>query len=149
MGNDNYDKDTRVVFSRRIKAGTKRTYFFDVKESHNNNCFLVITESRRRLNDGGFDRDSIYIYREDINKFVEGLIDVVDVIKTEIMPNYDFTAFDHHDEQPKANKNNSEKPAEEAPEEENFNVLNPSKHPNTEFDSMKKRNFNIDENDRW
>ncbi len=83
------------VFSKRIKAGKRRTYFFDVRETRASDYFLTITESRKRFDDNGYDRHKIFLYKEDFNKFVKGLNEAVDFVKTELMPDFDFDAFNH------------------------------------------------------
>lgn len=63
------------IKTKAVRAG-KRTYFFDVKTTRNDDYFLTITESRKRTNDDGsssFSRHQIYLYKEDFEKFVEGL----------------------------------------------------------------------------
>lgn len=82
-----------TAYSQKVRAGKKRTYFFDIKETRNNTYSLIITESRKRFDDRGFDRSSIYVYQEDINKFVKGLEEAVVYIKTELLPNYDFDEY--------------------------------------------------------
>ena len=83
------------VFSIRIKAGKRRTYFFDVRETRGSDYFLTITESRKRFDDNGYDRHKVFIYKEDFNKFTKALIESVDFVKTELMPDFDFDAFNH------------------------------------------------------
>lgn len=83
------------MYSKRIKAGKRRTYFFDIKATKSNDYFLTITESRKRFNDDGYDRHKIFLYKEDFNKFLKGLSEAVDFVKTELMPNFDFDAFSH------------------------------------------------------
>jgi hypothetical protein len=83
------------VYSKRIKAGKRRTYFFDVRETRGNDFYLTITESRKRFDSDGYDRHKIFLYKEDFNKFVKGLIEAVDYVKTELMPDFDFDAFNH------------------------------------------------------
>ena len=92
---ENNDKKMESVFSKRIKAGKRRTYFFDVRETRGSDYFLTITESRKRFDDNGYDRHKIFLYKEDFNKFVKGLIEAVDYVKTELMPDFDFDAFNH------------------------------------------------------
>lgn len=76
-----FDKPEREeVYSRRVRAG-KRTYFFDVKATRANDYFLTITESKKRLEDGVFIKHKIFLYKEDFEKFTEGLNDVVAYIK--------------------------------------------------------------------
>lgn len=81
-------KDNEIVYSKAIKAG-KRIYYLDVKKSRNDDLFLAITESKKKFS--GFEEDTqvtyekhkIFLYREDFDKFVEGLEDVVGFIKRE------------------------------------------------------------------
>ncbi|MBM3414572.1 MAG: DUF3276 family protein [Bacteroidetes bacterium] len=83
------------IYSKRLRAGKRRTYFFDVRATKGNDYYLTITESRKRFDDNGYDRHKIFLYKEDFNKFVKALGEVVDYVKTELMPNFDFDAFDH------------------------------------------------------
>src|ERR671926_1299137 len=83
------------VYSKRIRAGKRRTYFFDVRATRSNDYFLTITESRKRFNDNGYDRHKIFLYKEDFNKFIKALGEAVDYVKTELMPDFDFDAFNH------------------------------------------------------
>ncbi|MEO6406847.1 MAG: DUF3276 family protein [Ferruginibacter sp.] len=83
------------VYSKRIKAGKRRTYFFDVRETRGNDFYLTITESRKRFDSDGYDRHKIFLYKEDFNKFLKGLTEAVDYVKTDLMPDFDFDAFNH------------------------------------------------------
>lgn len=83
------------IFSKRIKAGKRRTYFFDVRETRGNDYFITITESKKRFNDDGYDRHKMFIYKEDFNKFITALTETADYVKTELMPDFDFDAFNH------------------------------------------------------
>ena len=83
------------VYSKRIKAGKRRTYFFDVRETRGNDFYLTITESRKRFDSDGYDRHKIFLYKEDFNKFMTGLTEAVDYVKTDLMPDFDFDAFNH------------------------------------------------------
>ena len=86
------------IYSEKVKAG-KRTYFFDVKSTRSNDYYLTITESKKRYNkdDEGFtyEKHKIFLYKEDFNKFMEALNATVNHVKTELMPEVDFTQFDH------------------------------------------------------
>lgn len=93
------DRKQESVYSRRLKAGKRRTYFFDVRETKGNDFFLTITESRKRFNDDGYDRHKIFLYKEDFNKFINGLTEAVDFVKTDLMPDYDFDIFSHAGEE--------------------------------------------------
>jgi len=88
------------VYSKRIRAGKRRTYFFDVRATRGNDYFLTITESRKRFNEDGYDRHKIFLYKEDFNKFIKALTEAVDHVKTELMPDFDFDAFNHDNHEP-------------------------------------------------
>lgn len=76
-----YDnKEREEVYSKKVRAG-KRTYFFDVKATRSNDYYVTITESKKRLEDGVFVKHKIFLYKEDFEKFAEGLRDTVDYIK--------------------------------------------------------------------
>jgi len=92
---ENNDKKMESVYSKRIRAGKRRTYFFDVRETRGNDYYLTITESRKRFDSDGYDRHKIFLYKEDFNKFIKGLGEAVDYVKTELMPDFDFDAFNH------------------------------------------------------
>ncbi len=71
------------IFSKPVRAG-KRTYFFDVKATKGNDYYLTITESKRKVgNDGHFayDKHKIFLYKEDFEKFTEGLEEVIGYIR--------------------------------------------------------------------
>ncbi|MCK4662850.1 MAG: PUR family DNA/RNA-binding protein [Bacteroidales bacterium] len=80
---ENDKKGREEIFSRAIRAG-KRTYFFDVKATRKNDYYLTITESKKRYDQDGkfhFEKHKLFLYKEDFEKFTEGLNDVVDYIK--------------------------------------------------------------------
>lgn len=91
------DRDNEPLYSKRLKAGKRRTYFFDVRTTRGNDYFLTITESKKRFNDDGYDRHKIFLYKEDFNKFIAALTDAVDHVKTELLPDFDFDSFSHDD----------------------------------------------------
>ncbi len=95
MEYENNDKKIESVFSSKIRAGKRRTYFFDVRATKGNDYFLTITESRKRFDDNGYDRSKIFLYKEDFNKFIKALTEALDYVKTELMPDFDFDAFNH------------------------------------------------------
>ena len=71
------------VYSKPVRAG-KRTYFFDVKATKGNDYYLTITESKRRQERDGrfvYDKHKIFLYKEDFQKFADGLQEVVNYIK--------------------------------------------------------------------
>lgn len=98
MDNGNFeqnDKKIESVYSTRIRAGKRRTYFFDIRATRGNDYFLTITESRKRFDNNGYDRHKIFLYKEDFNKFLKAINEAVDYVKTELMPDFDFDAFNH------------------------------------------------------
>ena len=74
------NREREEVFSKKVRAG-KRTYFFDVKATRSNDYYVTITESKKRFEDGQFIKHKIFLYKEDFEKFAEGLQDVVEYIK--------------------------------------------------------------------
>jgi hypothetical protein len=72
------------LYSKSVRAG-KRTYFFDVKSTKGGDYYLTITESKKRFGQDGkffFEKHKIFLYKEDFEKFSEGLSEAVDFIKT-------------------------------------------------------------------
>ena len=113
MAYENNDKKMESIYSKRIRAGKRRTYFFDVRATRGNDYYLTITESRKRFDDNGYDRHKIFLYKEDFNKFIKALGESVDYVKTELMPDFDFDAFNH-----------DENPDEYIPQESNGEAVN-------------------------
>jgi hypothetical protein len=74
------NREREEVYSKKVRAG-KRTYFFDVKATRSNDYYVTITESKKRLEDGVFVKHKIFLYKEDFEKFAEGLKDTVEYIK--------------------------------------------------------------------
>lgn len=81
------------VYSRPVRAG-KRTYFFDVKTTRgNNDYYLTITESKRRQEHDGtfsYDKHKIFLYKEDFEKFSEGLQEAVAYIRDNLLGGQSF-----------------------------------------------------------
>ncbi len=82
-GFDNKDKEE--IFSKSVRAG-KRTYFFDVKTTKTNDYYLTITESKKQFSDDGkftFIKHKIFLYKEDFEKFMEGINEGMNFIRKE------------------------------------------------------------------
>ena len=80
--NDNRRDD---IFSNAVRAG-KRTYFFDVKATKGDDYYLTITESKKRFSDDGkfsFEKHKLFLYKEDFEKFADGLKGAIDFIQEE------------------------------------------------------------------
>jgi hypothetical protein len=79
------DREREEIFSRTVRAG-KRTYFFDVKSTISDEFYLTITESKRRFNNeqGKFfyEKHKLFLYKEDFEKFNNGLSDAIIFIQT-------------------------------------------------------------------
>jgi len=97
----NNERRPDIVYSTKIKAGRRRTYFFDVRKTKGGDYYITMTESTRRLDGEGFNRHKIFLYKEDFNKFLEGLEEVIDHVKSELLPDYDYDAYQgqNHDEE--------------------------------------------------
>ena len=91
---ENKDQEKVEIYSQRVRAG-KRTYFFDIKSTRSNDYYLTITESKRRFKEDGFvyEKHKIFLYKEDFDKFIEALGSAVNHVKTELMPDIDFSKF--------------------------------------------------------
>lgn len=75
--------DRGDLFSKSVRAG-KRTYFFDVKSTRGNDYYLTITESKKRFGTDGkftYEKHKIFLYKEDFEKFIEGLNEAIHHIK--------------------------------------------------------------------
>ena len=121
------------VYSKRIRAGKRRTYFFDVRTTKGNDYYLTITESRKRFNDDGYDRHKVFLYKEDFNKFLKALTEAVDHVKTDLMPDFDFDSFNHENDEEEGYGDYPSRPpsrhsstASDAPEERESDSRTPS-----------------------
>ncbi len=73
------------LFSKAVKAG-KRTYFFDVKTTRNDEKYLTITESKRRFDNEQnrffYEKHKIFLYKEDFEKVSKALNDAINFVET-------------------------------------------------------------------
>ena len=97
--NYNQRNNDDSVFSVRVKAGKRRTYFFDVKSSRSNDFYITITESKKKPDGDGYEKHKLHLYKEDFNRFIEAMQEAVNHVKNELMPDYDFNEFDRNREQ--------------------------------------------------
>ena len=80
------ENDKEIIFSKAIKAG-KRIYYLDVKKSRKNEMYLAITESKKIVSEEGndpqvsFEKHKIFLYKEDFEKFANGLQQAIQYIK--------------------------------------------------------------------
>ena len=79
---DSENKFNQEIHSKVVRAG-KRTYFFDVKSTRNEEFYLTITESKKRFEDNGnfhYEKHKIFLYKEDFEKFSECLQSIIEYI---------------------------------------------------------------------
>lgn len=77
------DISANDVYSKPVKAG-KRTYFFDVKATRNQDYYVTVTESKKKFDSDGnstYEKHKIFLYKEDFDKFAEGLKEAIEVVK--------------------------------------------------------------------
>ncbi|MDX1685161.1 MAG: DUF3276 family protein [Saprospiraceae bacterium] len=110
---DEKNRRFESLFTSKVRAGRRRTYFFDVRETKGHDYYVTITESTRKYNGDGYERHKVFIYKEDFNRFIQGLQDAVNHVKTELLPDYDYDEFTRKQEEWERQK------AEEAKEEAN------------------------------
>ena len=139
MDNENNQRRFESVYSNKVRAGKRRTYFFDVRQTKGDDYYLTLTESTKRFNEDGYERHKIFLYKEDFNRFLAGLEDAVNYVKTELMPDYDYDEYTRRHEEWEAarkleeqnktedngaatNETTSESSSEETPEEESSSV---------------------------
>jgi len=82
-GFDKKDREREEIYSKAVRAG-KRTYFFDVKATRKNDYYITITESKKRYDEDGhfhYEKHKIFLYKEDFDKFADGLEEVISYIK--------------------------------------------------------------------
>lgn len=71
------------IYSKIVRAG-RRTYFFDVKATKNNEFYLTMTESRKKITQTGkliYEKQKIFLYKEDFGRFLNGLDEVINYVK--------------------------------------------------------------------
>ncbi|MGQ8336894.1 DUF3276 family protein [Sunxiuqinia sp. A32] len=77
-------KFRQEIYSKAVRAG-KRTYFFDVKSTRKDEYYLTITESKKKFDQDGkfhFEKHKIFLYKEDFEKFTDGLSEVINFIES-------------------------------------------------------------------
>ena len=88
-GNDDTRRYRDEIYSRRIPAG-KRTYFFDVKSTRSGEDFFITITESKRIDEGKYEKHKLFLYKEDFGKFVRALHEVIQHIRVECLPDYDF-----------------------------------------------------------
>ncbi len=103
------ENEKNEIYSERVRAG-KRTYFFDVKSTRSNDYYLTITESKRRYKEDGYyyEKHKIFLYKEDFDKFIDALTSTIGHIKSELLPDYDFSQHPSSKDKTEADVTDSE-----------------------------------------
>ena len=99
MENEHNSNRMESVFSKKVRAGKRRTYFFDVRQTKGEEYYLTLTESTKKFDRDGYERHKIFLYKEDFNRFLSGLTEALDHIKNDLMPDYDYEEFTRKHEQ--------------------------------------------------
>ncbi|MBI5540937.1 MAG: PUR family DNA/RNA-binding protein [Bacteroidia bacterium] len=102
---ENLQNDREEIYSKAVRAG-KRTYFFDVKSTRKDDYYLTITESKKRIAPDGkmyYEKHKLFLYKEDFEKFADGLDDVINFIK-----NNNFTQDEQVNDEQSSTPPNSE-----------------------------------------
>jgi len=110
---DKSKKRGEPVYSLRLRAGKRRTYFFDVRPTRSEDFYLTITESKKRFDDDGYERHKLFLYKEDFNKFMKALELAMNHVKEELMPDYDFDEFTREIDEESIQKHGMAAPAED------------------------------------
>ncbi len=92
-------KNFESVYSNKVRAGKRRTYFFDVRETRGGDYFITLTESTKKFEGEGYDRHKIFLYKEDFNRFLSELESTINHVKSNLMPDYDYDEFTRRQEE--------------------------------------------------
>ena len=96
---ENRSNRQEEVFSKRVRAGKKRTYFIDVKATRGDDFYITITESKKDFkNPNYYIKQKIFLYKEDFNKFQSALNEAIGYVKSDLLPDFQFDMFDKDDE---------------------------------------------------
>lgn len=92
-------RNLNSVYSSKVRAGKRRTYFFDVRKTKGDDYFVTLTESARKMNGEGFEKHKIFLYKEDFNRFMKELSTVIDHVKNDLCPDFDYEEYDRRQEE--------------------------------------------------
>lgn len=120
------------IFSKAVRAG-KRTYFFDVKATRKNDYYLTITESKKRFEEDGrfrFEKHKLFLYKEDFEKFADGLKEAIDFIQSEQGVYNEEGQIQEPQQKPETEQQEAEEEAE--------NALSTAEYTNVDFEDLNK-----------
>ena len=135
---ENDKKKFESIYSIKVKAGKRRTYFVDVRQTKGNDYYLTITESTKRFDSNDYERHKIFLYKEDFNRFRDAVNDTINHIQTELMPDYDYDEFTRRNEEYERQKalENAEKAESEAAAKPESEDASPSSDTSTTEDDI-------------
>ena len=82
-------KENEEVYSQKLKLG-KRSYFFDVKRTDQDNYYITITEKIKQISKNedssevSYKKTRIYVVPEDCQSFINGLSNTLTWIKSNL-----------------------------------------------------------------
>lgn len=132
-GNNYNNEQNDVVKSIKIKAGKRRTYFFDVRRTRGEDFYLTLTESTKRSDDSHV-KHKIFVYKEDFNRFLEALQETINYVKENLLQDYDFDEFAKRYQE--GSEFNGEQGANHFNGTPSFNTIESSENPNADLDLL-------------
>ncbi|MBX2817384.1 MAG: PUR family DNA/RNA-binding protein [Saprospiraceae bacterium] len=143
--NSQYDS----VFTKKVKAGRRRTYFLDVRQTKGEDFYLTITESTKKFNGSGYERHKIFLYKEDFNRFLESLTETIDHVKTELLPDYDFDEYTRKNQEWEEKRKEEARLAEEAANAETTPEIDAPSTPAEEPTEAPAKEVDSEEDMEW
>ena len=134
MDNERSQRRFESVYSKKVRAGKRRTYFFDVRKTKGDDFYLTLTESTKKFNGDGYERHKIFLYKEDFNRFIESLEEAINHVKTELMPDYDYDEYTRRHEEYEALKASNEYKDKDTSDEQAVSSDSPSLETGTDED---------------
>ena len=116
------------MYSNKVRAGKRRTYFFDVRKTKGEDFYLTLTESTKKFNGDGYERHKIFLYKEDFNRFLDSLEDAINHVKENLMPNYDYDEYTRRHEEFEARRDEEDGEFDDAEDDDEPEAMeSPSK----------------------
>lgn len=136
MDNDKNSRKFESVFSHKVRAGRRRTYFFDVRRTKGDDFYITLTESTKRFNGDGYERHKIFLYKEDFNRFMEGLEETVNYVKSELLPDYDYDEYTRRNQEWEDQRSEEDDDDDSNDEEVNASERSARRNENSDEDDM-------------
>ena len=116
------------MYSNKVRAGKRRTYFFDVRKTKGEDFYLTLTESTKKFNGDGYERHKIFLYKEDFNRFLYSLEDAVNHVTQNQLPNYDYDEYTRRHEEFEARRDEEDGEFDDAEDDDEPEAMeSPSK----------------------